>query len=94
MTTRYKDLAGEFYETAWNLKPTIYRDDRHVHNKSIEDAARPSEDLVKNVEKLSRGLKRPGANRRSTEPPPATLGAKSRERADRRWRRRLILPSY
>jgi hypothetical protein len=58
VTTRYKDLVGEFYETAWNLKPTIYRDHRYVHNKSIEDVARPSEDLVKNVEELSRGLKR------------------------------------
>ena len=59
ITTRYKDLTGDSYETACNLKPTIYRDDRYVHNKGIEDVARPSEDLVKNVEELSWGPKRP-----------------------------------
>jgi len=48
---------------AWNLKPTIYRDDRYVRNKSVEGVARPSEDLVENIEELSRGLKRPVGGR-------------------------------
>ena len=44
VTTRYKDLAADFYETAWTLKPTIQRDDRYVHNKRIEGVARPREE--------------------------------------------------
>ncbi len=57
VTTRYKDLAGESYETAWNLKPTIYRDGRYVQSKGIQDVARSLEALVERVEELSRGPK-------------------------------------
>lgn len=59
VTTRYKDLAGESYQTAWNLKPTIYRDGRYVQNKGIHDVARALENLVENAEELTRGLKHP-----------------------------------
>ena len=37
MTTRYKDLADESYETDWNLNPFIYRDDNYIHRKGIGD---------------------------------------------------------
>ena len=43
VTTRYEDLAGESYQTAWNLKPTIYQNDRYVHSKGIKDLARSLE---------------------------------------------------
>ena len=44
VTTRYKDLAGESYETEWNLNPFIYQDDRYIYNKDIPD-------LVEGVER-------------------------------------------
>ena len=37
VTTRYKDLAGESYETEWNLNPNIYRDGNYIHRKGIGD---------------------------------------------------------
>lgn len=56
VTTRYRDLAGESYETAWTLNPFIYRDDRYVQSKDVGDVARGVEDLVERVEVLSRRL--------------------------------------
>lgn len=46
VTTRYKDLAGEYYETEWNLNPFIYQDDRYIYNKDIPD-------LVEGVERIA-----------------------------------------
>ena len=43
---RYKDLAGEYYETEWNLNPFIYQDDRYIYNKDIPD-------LVEGVERIA-----------------------------------------
>ncbi len=37
VTTRYKDLAGELYETEWNLNPSIYRDGNYIHRKGVGD---------------------------------------------------------
>jgi hypothetical protein len=45
VTTRYKDLAGQTYETTWNLKPAIYRDGRYVQNKGIQEVARAVEEI-------------------------------------------------
>lgn len=46
VTTRYQDLAGEYYETTWKLNPFIYSDTRWVYHRGIAD-------LVEAVEKLS-----------------------------------------
>jgi hypothetical protein len=46
VTTRYRDLAGEYYETEWNLNPFIYQDDRYIYNKDIPD-------LVEGVERIA-----------------------------------------
>lgn len=46
VVTRYKDLAGEYYSTEWNLNPFIYENRRYVHHKGIEN-------LVDAVEKLA-----------------------------------------
>ncbi|HZY65131.1 MAG TPA: hypothetical protein VFE21_04555 [Rubrobacteraceae bacterium] len=37
VTTRYKDLAGESYETEWRLNPNIYRDGNYIHRKGMGD---------------------------------------------------------
>jgi hypothetical protein len=37
VTTRYKDLAGESYETEWSLNPNIYRDGNYIQRKGIGD---------------------------------------------------------
>ena len=37
VTTRYKDLAGESYETEWDLNPFIYRDGNYIQRKGIGD---------------------------------------------------------
>lgn len=52
VTTRYKGLAGQSYETAWNLKPTIYQGDRYVHSKGIQDVARSLEEISGNLKTL------------------------------------------
>lgn len=52
VTTRYKDLAGESYETTWNLKPTIYRDGRYVQSKGIQDVARSLEEISGDLKAL------------------------------------------
>jgi len=46
VTTRYKALDGESYETSWLLNPFIYRDGRFTRHRGMGD-------LVKAVEKLS-----------------------------------------
>jgi hypothetical protein len=46
VTTRYKDLAGKSYETAWNLHPSIYRDGNYVHYKGISALVDATGDLV------------------------------------------------
>ncbi len=45
MTTKYKDLAGESYENTWNLKLTIFENDRYIQNKGIQDVARSLEEI-------------------------------------------------
>ncbi len=37
VTTHYKDLAGESYDTEWSLNPNIYRDGNYIHRKGIGD---------------------------------------------------------
>ena len=51
VTTRYKGLDGESYETSWNLNPFIYRDGRFTRRKGMGD-------LVKAVERLARAQER------------------------------------
>jgi len=46
VTTRYKGLDGEPYETSWLLNPFIYRDGRFTRHSSMGD-------LVKAVERLT-----------------------------------------
>ena len=46
VTTRYKGLDGEPYETSWLLNPFIYRDGRFTRHTGMRD-------LVRAVEKLS-----------------------------------------
>lgn len=46
VTTRYQDLAGEYYETTWKLNPFIYSKNRWVYHRGMAD-------LVEAVEKLS-----------------------------------------
>ncbi len=36
VTTRYKDLAGEYYETEWNLNPSVYRQGRYVQHSGMD----------------------------------------------------------
>ena len=50
VTTRYQDLAGESYETEWNLDPSIYRDHRYVQHRGMDD-------LVERVAKLEEALR-------------------------------------
>ncbi len=50
VTVTYKDLAGETYQSQWNLNPYIYRDGRYVQHKGVADVAR-------GVEKLSSDLR-------------------------------------
>jgi hypothetical protein len=50
VTTRYKDLAGYSYETAWKLNPFVYEHRRYVKHRDIGDLV----DVVQTaVEKLS-----------------------------------------
>jgi hypothetical protein len=46
VTTRYKGLDGQSYETSWLLNPFIYRDGRFTRHKGMSD-------LVTAVEKLA-----------------------------------------
>lgn len=46
VTTRYKDLSGDLYQSQWRLNPFLYKDTRLVRRKGMGD-------LVKAVEKLS-----------------------------------------
>jgi hypothetical protein len=55
VTTRYKDLAGESYETTWNLNPAIYRDGRYVQSKGIQDVARSLEEISGDLKTLLPG---------------------------------------
>lgn len=36
VTTRYKDLAGKYYETTWNLNPSVYRQGRYVQHSGMD----------------------------------------------------------
>ena len=45
VTTRYKDLAGESYETEWSLNPNIYRDGNYIHRKGIGDLVNATREI-------------------------------------------------
>ena len=47
VTTRYKDLAGDSYETKWDIHPTVYEGIRNLDPKDMTD-------LVEAVENLSK----------------------------------------
>jgi hypothetical protein len=36
VTTRYKGLAGEYYETEWNPNPSVYRQGRYVQHSGMD----------------------------------------------------------
>lgn len=57
--TRYKGLAGQAYETVWNLNPLIYKNRRYVHHRGIED-------LVNAIEKLAQSSGQPDQPRTTT----------------------------
>jgi hypothetical protein len=46
VTTRYKDLSGDLYQSQWRLNPFLYKDTRLVRRKGMGD-------LVKAVERLA-----------------------------------------
>ena len=46
VTTRYKDLSGDSYQSQWRLNPFLYKDTRLVRRKGMGD-------LVNAVEKLA-----------------------------------------
>jgi hypothetical protein len=46
VTTRYRDLSGELYQSQWRLNPFLYKDTRLVRRKGMVD-------LVNAVEKLT-----------------------------------------
>ncbi len=52
MTTRYKDLAGESYETEWNLNPYIYKDRRYVKHRGIDDVVDRLDEIAANTKEL------------------------------------------
>jgi hypothetical protein len=78
VTTRYKDLAGESYETEWNLNPYIYKDRRYVKHKGMNDVVERLDEIAANSKALLDAAKEvPGegdgpANRRggASKPPP------------------------
>jgi|GEM_PF-974166 hypothetical protein len=53
VTTRYKDLAGMSYETAWNLHPSIYKDGNYVHHRDIGELVDATGELVDAVREIS-----------------------------------------
>ena len=46
MTTRYRDLSRDLYQSQWRLNPFLYKDTRLVRRKGMVD-------LVNAVEKLT-----------------------------------------
>ncbi len=70
VTTRYRDLAGEHYETEWTLNPSIYKDHRYVQHRGMDD-------LVERVAKLEDALK--GFRRVWTGPSPGATEARVTE---------------
>ena len=63
VTTRYKDLAGMSYETAWNLDPCIYRDGNYVHYRGMGELVDVAGDLVEAVRGISAKMDREEAFR-------------------------------
>lgn len=52
VTTRYKDLAGEYYETEWNLNPSVYRQGRYVQHSGMDDLVRNVAQIKEAVEEI------------------------------------------
>ncbi len=81
VTTRYKDLAGRSYETAWNLDPSIYRDGNYVHYRGMGDLVDATGELVDAAREISARMDRAGrrdfhedpARRNATDHPAAPL---------------------
>jgi hypothetical protein len=53
VTTRYKDLAGMSYETAWKLHPWIYKDGNYVHHRGKGELVDATGALVDAVREIS-----------------------------------------
>ena len=56
VTTRYKDLAGESYESAWTLDPLLFEDSGIENSKGMND-------LVNAVERLPERTEHPNGRR-------------------------------
>ncbi len=52
VTTRYKDLAGELYETEWNLNPSIYRDGNYIHRKGVGDLVDATREISAKMDRV------------------------------------------
>jgi hypothetical protein len=52
VTTRYKDLAGESYETEWNLNPCIYKDRHYVQHKGMNDVVNRLDEIAAGIKEL------------------------------------------
>ncbi len=59
VTTRYKDLAGESYESEWKLDPLLFEGGQVENQKGMND-------LVKAVEKIPGGVTEQNGRRRVT----------------------------
>ena len=53
VTTSYKDLAGESYETEWNLNPSVYRQGRYVQHRGMDDLVSTIAELKAAVQETS-----------------------------------------
>jgi hypothetical protein len=53
VTTKYRDLAGEYYSTEWTLNPFVYEQHRYVHHKGMDDLVERMESIEDAVRSLS-----------------------------------------
>ena len=67
VTTRYKDLAGESYETAWNLDPCIYRDGDYAHYRGMGDLVDATRELIEAVRETSAKMDHAGVFQRDSK---------------------------
>ncbi len=57
ITSKYKDLQGESYETSWTINPLLLEGSGYSEYKGYEDQVQALQDQARALEKISKTLK-------------------------------------
>ena len=82
ITSRYKDLQGESYETAWTINPLLLEGSGYSEYKGYEDEVQALEDQARALEKISEEVGKAAGHLRAEATDDGKLSAAGKEDQD------------